>query len=368
MLDCKDELIGGLSFCGHDVAQINLAYIPQKQDMYVFNNDNYEIDEQTVDGHNGGYFYGTYVKPKEFKLRFLFQDHYIDGGIMSSINEFFRRGKRGKLIFAKREWAYYNATVTGISTKEIYNTNNAIVTVTMKAYYPFARTKYLCLPDDYCDSIYNNSSLLHRDITPSTNIINQGEQLIDQKRFILYNGGTQYAAVGIQIAGDVGQGVIIHNRTTGQKVKIVALSKSVTSDLDRHLYIDSLNGKVYFNSLNNDSGFIYHDSGYMHLKPGGARYVLKQQQFTYKDNTLIPKQYVQDLTGKFVQLEDKDGELRWIKIVDTYGQFGYYLQDEVKPQTSFVGLVPIQFNDIVVSPISSMCLTKLNFIYQPTFQ
>lgn len=57
---------GGFSFCGTDIADLGLEYVPETANTYVFAGSDYKIHEQVFDGHHGGYYYGSTVSPKVF--------------------------------------------------------------------------------------------------------------------------------------------------------------------------------------------------------------------------------------------------------------------------------------------------------------
>ena len=215
---------GGFSFCGTDIADLGLEYVPDNANTYVFAGSDYKIHEQMFDGHDGGFHYGSTVQPKLFTLRCIFQEAHINNGILTRAETFFRRNKSGKLIFKKRPWVYYMATVTDIDVKSFTNYLNGFVTIQMKAYYPFGRCEQLFYneDDEYAENIKANSNMLPSSMAAPTSPIAEGETLTGQTEFYLYNGGTERCKVAIELAGDVGDGVTITNATTGQKCHFVA--------------------------------------------------------------------------------------------------------------------------------------------------
>lgn len=142
---------GGFSFCGIDIADIGLEYAPELADTYVFSSKDYSVQQQTFDAHDGGYFYGISVQPKKFTLRCIYQDTHINEGIITKIERLFRRGRTGRLIFKKRPWMYYVATVTKCNVSTITNYLNGIATIEMTAYYPYGRCDDLFYPDNTPD-------------------------------------------------------------------------------------------------------------------------------------------------------------------------------------------------------------------------
>lgn len=219
---------GGFSFCGTDIAELNLEYVPDNANTYVWAGAQGKIHEQAFDAHDGGYFYGVTTGIKTFTLRCIFQETHINEGILTKVETFFRKGKTGRLIFKKRPWVYYVATVTDIQVGNITNYLNGFVVIQMKAYYPYGRSDDLFYPDDaeYKDNIAANSNMLPASMAMTTSAIADGKTMTVQTEVPLYNGGTEAAPVAIEIAGDVGDGVIITNSSTGQKCSFVGITKA----------------------------------------------------------------------------------------------------------------------------------------------
>ena len=59
---------GGFSFCGAEITDFGLEYVPQNNETWVYGHSNYQTNEQSYEGHHGGYYYGTTIQPKEFHL------------------------------------------------------------------------------------------------------------------------------------------------------------------------------------------------------------------------------------------------------------------------------------------------------------
>ena len=166
---------GGFTFCDLDVADIGLEYAPENENTYVYGPASDNIYESTYDGHSGGYFYGSSRQPKEFTLRCIFEEEDIRKGIVSKINYYFKVGKSGKLVFQKRPWCYYYATVMAKPELNITNYLNGYVVFKMKAYYPFARSdlEYSERTDLYHKDIMLNSAYPdHEYMLPYTSFYN----------------------------------------------------------------------------------------------------------------------------------------------------------------------------------------------------
>ena len=75
------EITGGFSFCGTNIGTFGLEYVPSLQDMYVYRQGQYAVDEDTFTAHHGGYMYGTQVKPKDFTLQCFYENRDINSGL-----------------------------------------------------------------------------------------------------------------------------------------------------------------------------------------------------------------------------------------------------------------------------------------------
>ena len=365
---------GGFSFCGVDIADLGLEYAPDNMNTYVYAGSQYKVHEQSFDGHDGGYYYGATVQPKTFALRCIYQHSHINEGILTNVERFFARGKSGRLIFQKRPWVYYVATVTSVEVNTMTNYLNGIVTIHMKAYYPFGRCDDLYIDEAsaYATNIMNNSTMLPVAAAMPTSCIPASNILTEQAVLYLHNGGTEPSKVAIEIAGDVGEGVLITNVTTGQKCSFVAQSKAITSDVGCYIVSDGLNGRtIQTNGSASMDASLYHDYGFIDLAPSTVPYkgncVVKK--YTSQITTVDDKRFPDTCIGSRIFV---DGT--WFNVVgyyiDTDGNaqrntllVDHTFDNELEQQTTFY-----QMNKIIVTPISNMELTKLNFVYKPTFK
>ena len=374
---------GGFSFCGIDIGQIGLEYAPEKEDTYVYRSAKTRIHEQTWDGHDGGYYYGSSKEPKEFNLRCIFEEKEIDRGLMAKVENLFREGKSGKLIFDRRPWCYYYATVTNLDISGITNYLNGIIKITMKAYYPFARSDNYIVSrhdKDYYRIIANTAFIENGIMMPPIQFC-EDEPITEKTEFYLMNPGNEMAHVGIEAAGSVGQGVIITNHTTGQTCKFVAMNEDEFDGELNFVYIDGLNGKTVavkdgFKTIS----FLYHDEGFIQLAPAfpAVRNVFAKARKNevqvvnklYNRSIGETREHAKDqYVGKQIWLDNQ-----WYDIVDV-GKDGYpdtkneHLLiinkdvDEIVSDTTMI----CTLNKITVEPKSEMKLTRLKFVYKPTF-
>lgn len=353
---------GGFSFCGVDIAKFGLEYVPPLDQTYVFGGAPYEVHQETFDAHHGGYFYGTTVQPKDFTLKCLYQDLHIAHGSLTAIENFFRRGKTGRLVFEQRDWLWYTATVVGIDLSDLRNYRNGFVTITLRAYYPFARHDYISLGNDnMLDSyIAANTGLLPVEETPKTEFID----ITETTNILLYNGGSERAGVAIAIAGNASEGITITNYTTGQSAKFVAFTDDITTNANKYIVSDALNGKtVITDGTNSELGFLYHDHGFIELAPS---YPTERDIYvTYSQGSdrisLVNTDLGDDVVGRYIRIGDK-----WLRIINKDNQD--LIVNEAIATTGSAYSNIVTMNEISIELSQGAKLTKLEFIYKPTFQ
>lgn len=356
-------LKGGFMFCGRDIAEFGLEYAPEIEDTYVYRPAKTNVHEQTFDGHTGGYFYGTSQEPKEFILRCFFEETLIDNGFLTKIQNFFKVGKSGKLIFARRPWCYYYATITEYDDSDLRNYLNGIITITMKAYYPFARCDHIYHFRNmkYYDNVMANTALYDTDgMAPPLSF----EDITSSKTILIGNPGTERAKLSVSIAGNVGMGVVITNKTTNQSLKIVAVSKSVTTDINKVVRIDGISGKTL---LVNEDGtdpklaFLYHDYGFLELESGYPAPRNIYIDYIGGTNLHTPNILSEDYVGMYIFAERE-----WRKIVDQPDRHTFIVDKAVvNPGEHRTTVMPM--NELEIKPVSSMDITKLSFSFKPTF-
>lgn len=351
----------GFSFCGTHIEQLGLHYVPDSSATYVHNFGEVSLQQQTFDGHHGGYFYGTTVKPKTFELRCYFENSRIDGGIFDDMLSKFAIGKSGKLIFDNRPWLWYAATVTSVDTSNLINAWNGFVTISFKCYYPFGRCpyKYLSADTPFQDAVLNRT-MLNQELTPPTEIITQDTNIDSEYTFLLYNPGTCITSTIMKLSGNAGKGITIYNKTTGQSCKFVSFSTSN----DDYIVCDSMNGKV----LQKKNGQIkinqvYHSRGYIDLAPAST--VMRDVYVSGQANTNMLITFVNvpdDCIGKYINIQ---GE--WIKITDVVGQHFIMLEKNLSQEFQDTVIIA-QMNQLVITLEDGAQLTHLSFDYYPAFR
>ena len=353
-------MAGGFTFCGTDIATIGLEYAPELEDTYVYKTAKPRIHEETFDGHDGGYYYGASREPKEFVLRCFFEQKDIDRGIMAKVYSLFREGKTGRLVFDRRPWCYYYATVTELDTTGLTNYNSGTIRVIMKAYYPYARSDIMTASrndKDYFRIMENTALFENEEMVPPVMFCQDGP-ITEATELLLANPGSEYAPVGIEIAGNVGKGVVITNETTKQTCKFVAMSEEKFDGELSFVYLDGMNGKTMAVSDNFTSiASLYHDEGFISLAPGFP--AERKLYVTTMDG-------VPNITGKLYDLGRHIWLGGWHEITGVIDE--HRLELATYPEDSFEGTTMVcKLNKIRIEPKSEMKLTRLKFVYKPTF-
>ena len=349
------------SFCGTNIEDLGLSYAPEIENTYIGKSANAVSHIQTFDSHDGGYFYGSNFEPKEFVLRCYFEEKSIETRVLAEIYRLFKVGRSGKLIFSRSPWCYYYATVTDPIDLNLTSYLNGMVTIHMQAMYPFARSDVVknARAEKYHDQLMANSAVFEKDemVQPYAY-----ENLTTRTTIALANQGTERAALGIAIAGDVGDGVIISNNLTGQSCKFVAVSKAKTSDVNKEVIIDPISGKTLLvGAGTKELAFLYHEYGFLDLESSFPAIRNLYINSLGGNEINVANILNEDVIGKYV-FSSKG----WRKIVDQPDKHTLVVDSEV-PSGSMERTMIIPMNEITITPITTMDLTSLRFIYKPTY-
>ena len=358
-------MVGGFTFDGVDIADLGLEYAPELNNTYVYKPAQFKPHEQLFDGHDGGYYYGSTVQPKEFTLRCIYEAQPVLDGIMSKIFHVFKRNRTGKLVFKKRPWCWYAATVTNVSVDQMLNFENGVVTISMKAYYPFARSDYMTIPAEYENDLMSNSAMMPAGWTHETSFATSQNPITTNTTLLLYNPGTETAKVAVRIAGDVGTGVSVANATTGQNMRFVAITPNSCPG-SYYIQTDGLSGQTTFtNGTVSQPGFLYHDYGFIDLAPGFPAYRNITVDVTDNRNVNSDGLFAYDMLGRHIYFAN--GTVA--KVVNVHDSSWIEVDTTVSSAENGVAQI-LQMNEIVVSALpagGSFSLTKLEFVYKPTF-
>ena len=156
---------------------------------------------------------------------------------------------------------------------------------------------------------------------------------VSSTSFLLYNPGTERAHTVFRIAGNVGNGMLIRNLTTGQRCKIVnPTDESLLPGA--HLELDSRMGQTRI--VLGDSrelAFAMHDEGYIELAPC-AQLNKKNLYLTFDDENGIGtaeyllRQVLENTGWQLGYCEtfyEQDGKTEKVRSISSDGKRGAYL-------------------------------------------
>lgn len=363
----NDRYLGGFEFCGTNIAELKLGYSPENKDTYVYNTFDYDISEQSFPSHDGAYFFGTTLRPKIFNLRCIFEEEEIDAGFMARVDSFFYRGRTGKLIFERRPWAYYTATVVNVDYSQLYSRLNGVINIQLKAYYPYAMTDYTYISEpSYSASMEANSALFNTDINPPIEYTISGDTDI-----LLYNGGTQRANVTIDIGGNIGGGLSIYNTTNGSQCAFMGMS---SGDNTEYVELDGVTGNCYFvgGTFNGRPAFSKHNYGFITLDPAFPSST--KLHLTNSTEALsqikTTDSFTQDMVGKYLCLTyvNQKGETctnEWVQIVSVIDEHTAYVNANIASMSQETA--PVMMNKLHIDTSPDGGEVWLKFNYRHTF-
>ena len=411
---------GGFSFDGVDIADIGLTYAPEIGNIYVYKPAAYKLHEQAFDAHDGGYYYGNTMQPKDFSLRCIFEEQSVLDGVMTRIDWLFKRGRTGRLVFAKRPWLWYTATVVGVNTSGLTNRENGVIVVQMRAYYPYARSDQYYTDREYTEEelkvmqgtqledaleknrvirdIRANSAIAYAPlIQPSEDLHNNGRSNSNNQvaydftfgntdathfmtenleRFPVINPGTERAAVCVEVGGTFSKGLTITNHTNSQVCRFVG----GVSDRAQYIQCDALNGRVSRHGSDGDVtlDYLYHDYGFMYLEPAGLPLYRSngeielqssgtgESSFTLSDGVTLPV----SPNGYWIYDENKGdlwqiGTMIGSKIFVKNNPYARSLTDSFRLTEWMI----IRANEISIKKGNdgNMRLHRMRFVFKPTF-
>lgn len=389
--EMKDD---GFTFNGIDIADLGLEYVPDTGSTYVFAPGVYDISEEAFAAHDGGYYYGATIKPKDFNLRCIFENAHLNSGKLTRIMNVFKRGATGRLVFHNRPWCWYVATVVKAPQLQITNYMNGIITLSLRAYYPFARSDQTGIGNDDPNEqdLINNSAMIKGAEWDTSKDFGA---MSNQTTIYVYNPGTETSATSITIEGNVGSGITIFNATTNQTCEVVGLSAD-----DGQLTIDSLSGKILLTKNNNTTyGFLYHDNGFIDIASnypilrdlvidgvnGSKTFTISDEDKTVSQSMVGQRigLYSERTTGflgfgvlgEMILNNATSGSQFWIQEIVSVSEDGKTFTtkdnldiDGYKTNEPFHFRATItSFNEIVITPKDTMDLTHFIVNYKPTF-
>ena len=376
---------GGFTFCGTDIAKLGIYYAPEIENTYVYGNSELSVHDESFAGHHGGLHYGSTIQPKTFSLRCFFEEENINKGILDKVLNFFYKDRCGKLVFDDRDWLWYTATVVDVDTHNLTNYLNGFITINFKAYYPFARTdiyakqisgsttNYIDRDNNVIETddefIDNKALFLPYEQMPAVSYGSQAAPITQPINVLLYNAGNETASVAVSFQGTCGtDGVTLYNRTTGQDMRLVAFTRAATTNQNRTIVVDSLNGKTVLKGEDGSSSlmFIYHDYGFIEAAPSRHSYEGTNWSYTYGSNIVeADRPIYDDAVGQFIWIYGDWHEI--VSIVDDHTVMVNVTNQPILETASGVSDV-VLMNRIAVWVENGAQLDNITFKYNHTFR
>lgn len=266
--------MAGFSYRGKNIGDFGeIYYIPNESERGDYALP-FDVEEETINGRDGAYYYGSRVEPRTFNLRC-----YYDGLSQQTIGDillWFGRNTSGRLIFDDRDYAYYTVHPNAKITMDDYKRNGCdgylhqgIMTIPLKAYRPFGRllpTAMVQFPPAIVGTAVVGLSIVGTPMTGAdeetcillTTTMPSSSYTLTDTVFYVYNPGTEATPLNITLRGTATTGTIT-NVTNGQSC---VLTNVDTGNND--LVVNSETGRV---TVGGTLDFSVHDHGYICLSP-----------------------------------------------------------------------------------------------------
>lgn len=144
------------------------------------------------------------------------------------------------------------------------------------------------------------------------------EPTVASTEFLVYNPGTERCGLILQVAGDGIDGTtVFHNEATNQTCTVMALSDTMTTDLQKWIELDGERQTTFLRSLSTSQiDYRFHDDGYISLAPADCEKGV-QVSFTSGSGTIHGSGFRNNMTGRYIYL---DGDWRLITFVRNSGE------------------------------------------------
>lgn len=261
--------MNGFTYNGIHSDTMRVGYAPSV-DSWQRKQTTYEIADTDTPGRDGGYFYFSRYKTRDFSLSCWVEDVTINQ--WERIKRWLDKSTNGRLIFDDTPFMYYNVRPTKALTHKFYPAGNGLIsgtfTITFTAYDPAGYLLYdrLDVTNSDCLKAAEYCDLLLPAFMPEA-------PDKETKDFLLYNCGTAPCDTTIRISGLVNDTVKIQNLTNSQTCTLIPLEGYERLPVDdngagAYLEIDSYYGYVKLLGLGSPTyAFAYHDDGFIRLEP-----------------------------------------------------------------------------------------------------
>ena len=224
-------------------------------------------------------------------------------------------------------------------------------TATFTCYEPFGHMFQTSYSGEIDDRTLAHTGLLSSSMMPEA-------PSIASRSFLLYNPGTETAHTIIRIAGDIGDGMLIRNLTTGQRCKVVDLHSDSLLE-SQVLLLDSYRGQTRTELGEHvEMAFPFHDEGYITLAP--CTPFVRSLQVSYSSGSNIITSeggFLPHMEGQFVYL----GGWKKISLVSSENRA---VISEIMAESGSSETPVVTMNEIEVSG-DNLSLTTFEIDYTP---
>lgn len=294
--------MNGFSFNGKHCSEFGLFFIPSPANRQQSVPD-YDIIESTVTGRDGGYYYRSQTKIRDFSLECYFEGISIE--TFEKMMVWLHQDAYGDQVFDDRPFVAYSAVVWKRPVGKVYSTHDdgrveetysGTMTVYFKCHNPYGKMLYTSYEDYDADDAMKHCGIISKSEMPPTVDTELGTYLI-------YNPGTELCNTIIRVGGSAPNGLTISN-SNGDKCVITSLPTS------GYLEINSDYGTVKL-MPKDEMAFEFHNDGFIRLSPCTPYDRDVVASFTADSNivTLPTFSVNKSLVGKYIRLS---GE--WIRI------------------------------------------------------
>ena len=250
----------GFLYNGIHSETYHVEYIPDASDRW-FDGTDWNVYQAETEWKNGGYYYGNSAKVKIFKLKCFFEE--ITTQQREDIRKWLHRDTSGVLMFDDMPFVYWRVRPTKLIPGQLYNDSglySGTFEVELSAFDPFG---YLARKSNGPYDVDNAGD--YCDLIPASEM--PAEPTVFNTTFDVYNAGREKCGLTIKISGTTSNPIEFLNETNKTRCIIQRLpANGLILDING----DSGVIKTYVstNPNNSESGYVYHDRGFVSLEPG----------------------------------------------------------------------------------------------------
>ena len=146
---------------------------------------------------------------------------------------------------------------------------------------------------------------------------------------------------------------------------MIAFTKENTDDAGKYIVVDGLNGKtVLTDGSTAERSFAYHDHGFIELAPSCP--VERDVYISYVSGstsvTIIGAQISESAIGRYIMVGSD-----WKKIIDIL-EGNIVIVNTPAEEDGFEYSNIVTMNEVSIELSAGADLSRLNFVYKPTFQ